>query len=116
MLWNAIRNHIHYRLPGIMDFVLFVAAMTMVAAVLLGLVAVYVEYGMFVFWAGVGIIIICAILNERRRPIYTATGGWPELFGDSQPSLPPPGKPALPAPGPRQLGQAQRRALPGPKK
>jgi hypothetical protein len=32
-----------------------------------------------------------------------------------QPSLPPPGKGALPPPGAAQIGQAQRRALPGPK-
>jgi hypothetical protein len=116
MIWNEIRNHLRERLPAIIDFLLYTAAMAMVAAVLLGLTWLYVEYGMFVFWAGVGIIIICAILNERRRPIYTASGGWPELFGDSQPSLPPPGKRALPAPAAPQIGRSRRPALPGPKK
>jgi hypothetical protein len=116
MLWNVIRNHIHYRLPGIIDFVLFVAAMTMVATVLFGLVWLYVEYGMFLFCVGAGVIIICAILNERRRPVYFGDGGDPFVLGGDKPSLPPPAKQALPPPGPRQIGQAQRRALPGPKK
>jgi hypothetical protein len=123
MLWNAIRNHIHARLPAIIDFLLFAAAMTMVAAVLLGLVALYVEYGMFLFWVGVGFIIICAILSERRRQLYTSSGSPPERFGDSRPSLPPPGKRALPAPSTPRISRSnpaitstQRRALPGSKR
>jgi hypothetical protein len=113
MFWNAIRNHIHYRLPGIIDFLLFAAAMTFVAAVLLGLVALYVEYGMFLFWVGVGAVCLAAILSERRRPVYTGGGGPWEAFGSSGPA---PGKNALPPPGARQIGQVRRRELPGPKK
>jgi hypothetical protein len=116
MFWNTIRNHIHYRLPSIIDFVLFVAALTIITALLLGLVALYVEYGMFVFWLGVGAICLAAILSERRRHLYTSSGGPPERFGDSRPSLPPPGKRALPPPAAPQISQARRPALPGPKK
>jgi hypothetical protein len=103
-MWNEIRNHLRERLPAIINFLLYIAAMAMVAAVLLGLVALYVEYGMAVFWMGVVVICLAAILNERRRPMYTGSEGLPELFGGSHPSLPPPGK------------QARRPALPGPKK
>jgi hypothetical protein len=113
MIWNEIRNHLRDRLPAILDFALYIAAMTMIATVLLGLTWLYVEHGMFVFCVGAGVIIICAILNERRRPLYTDGGGLPEIFGGSQPSLPPAGKGALPAPGARQIGRAQRPALPG---
>jgi hypothetical protein len=115
MLWNAIRNHIHYRLPGIIDFVLFVAAMTMIAAVLLGLVAIYVEYGLAVFGVAVAIFCVISFLAERRSPVYYERG--------SDKLMLPPGKQALPQPGPPQIGRAppaitstQRRALPGPKK
>jgi hypothetical protein len=116
MLWNVIRNHLRERLPTIIDFILFVAAMAMIATVLLGLVWLYVEYGMFLFLMGAGVIIICAILNERRRPVYTGNGGWPEPFGDNQPSLPPPGKRALPPPAAPPIGRSRRPALPGAKK
>jgi hypothetical protein len=111
MIWNEIRNHLRERLPTIIDFILFVAAMAMIATVLLGLVWLYVEYGMFLFWVGVVAVCLAAILNERRRPIYTASGGWPELFGDSQPSLPPPGNQALPPPAAPQIGRSRRLAL-----
>jgi hypothetical protein len=116
MFWNEIRNHLRERLPAIIDFILFVAAMAMIATVLLGLVWLYVDYGMFLFCVGAGVIIICAILNERRRPVYMGSEGWPDVFGDGQPSLPPPGKPALPPPATPQIGRSRRPALPGPKK
>jgi hypothetical protein len=108
MLWNAIRNHIHYRLPGIIDFVLFVAAMTMIAAVLLGLVAVYVTYGIAVFGVAVAILCIIGFLSERRSPVYSG-------HGDDAP-LPPPGNQALPPPAAPQIGRSRRLALPEPKK
>jgi hypothetical protein len=123
MIWNEVRDHIRERLPAIVDFVLFAAAMTMVATVLLGLTWLYIEYGMFVFWAGVGIIVICAILNERRRPVYFGDGGDPFVLGGDKPSLPPPGKRALPAPSTPRISRSnpaitstQRRALPGSKR
>jgi hypothetical protein len=117
MFWNEIRNHLRERLPAIIDFVLYIAAMTMVATVLLGLVWLYVEYGMVLFLMGTGVVIICAILNERRRPIYFGDGSEFSLdLGGNTPKLPPPGQQALPPPGTRQIGQAQRRALPGSKR
>jgi hypothetical protein len=115
MIWNEIRDHLRERLPAIIDLVLYIVFMAMVMAVLLGVVWLYVEYGMFLFLVGVGIIIICGILNERRGTVYTGSEGWPGVFGDGQPSLPPPGKNALPGPGPAQIGRSQRPALPGPK-
>jgi hypothetical protein len=51
MFWNEIRNHIRERLPAIVDFILFGMALTMIALVLLGLLWLYVEYGMALFLA-----------------------------------------------------------------
>jgi hypothetical protein len=113
MLWNEIRYHIHYRLPAIIDFILFGLSMSFIAAVLLGLVAVYIEYGVAVF--GVAIISLCLVglLSGRRTQVYCDNDSAPfVLGGDSKQSLPPPGKQALPGPGPEQIG----RALPRPKK
>jgi hypothetical protein len=115
-IWNDIRDHLRKRLPAIIDFLLYIVFMATVAAVLLGLTWLYVEYGMLLFCMGTGAVIFCAILNERRRPLYMGSGGWPEPFGDNQPSLPPPGKNALPPPAAPQIGRSRRPALPGPKK
>jgi hypothetical protein len=66
---------------------------------------------------GTGVVIICAILNERRRPIYFGDGSEFSLdLGGNTPKLSPPGQQALPPPGTRQIGHTQRRAQPGPKK
>jgi hypothetical protein len=75
MLWNEIRYHIHYRLPAIIDFILFVLSMSFIAAVLLGLVAVYVEYGLAVFGVAVAILCIIGFWSERRSQVYFDHGG-----------------------------------------
>lgn len=49
----------------------FTAYVVICAMVLLGLVALYINYGMLMLWLGVAIICALAFLNERkRRPIY----------------------------------------------
>jgi hypothetical protein len=104
MIWNEIRNHLRERLPAIVDFILYIAAMTMIAAVLLGLSWLYVEYGMALFLVGAGLICLVGLLGERRRPVYFE--GEPLRLGGNTPVLPPPGEQALPARGPRQIGRA----------
>jgi hypothetical protein len=109
MFWNEIRDHIRERLPAIIDFILFGAALTMIAAVLLGLAWLYVEYGTALFWLGVVSVCLAGLLSGRRAPVYFDDGGGPSVLGgDNQPRLPPPGTP--------QIGRSQRPALPGPKK
>jgi hypothetical protein len=103
MIWNEIRTQFLERLPKIIDFVLFGMVMTALAAVLLGLAWLYVQYGMALFVVGVALVFLPGLLSERRRPIHFE-GGPIVLSGD--PALPPPGKRSLPAPGLGQLGRS----------
>jgi hypothetical protein len=98
---------------GYLLYFLFLALTT---AGLLGVVAVYYEFGLAAMYAVVFLAFLLAVKLERRRPMYTGADSLPELFGGSQPSLPPPGGNAPPTTGAPQIGRAQYRALPGPKK
>jgi hypothetical protein len=105
MFWNGIPNHIRERLPAIVDFILFCMALTMIAAVLLGLTWLYVEYGMALLWLAVGLLFVLHLALQRRGAGHYDPGG---SFSGSGP--------VLPAPRSRQIGKSQRPALPGPKK
>jgi hypothetical protein len=64
-MWNDISDHLRARLPAIIDLALYMVFVTLVAGVLLGLSWLYIEHGMVLFLMGIGVIIFCAILNER---------------------------------------------------
>jgi hypothetical protein len=102
-------------IEGMIEYLAYAIFFTIVMTVLLGAVAIYNAFGMGAFYTCVFVIIVLAFRNERRETIYTGDGGLWEAFGDSQPSLPPPGKGALPPPGAAQIGHVQRKALPAPK-
>jgi hypothetical protein len=81
-------------------WVLFTAP---IAAILLGLVAVYNEYGLPAMYGAVALLYLLYLGMQRGSSGYLDDGSmW--LGGDK--ALPPPGKQRLPRPGPPQIGRA----------
>jgi hypothetical protein len=77
---------------------------------LLGLVAIYVYFGMLAFWIAVLIVVLLCLRMEGRRPIYFGDGE-PLRLGGGTPTLPPPGKQALPSPSTPRLPPPGMRAI-----
>jgi hypothetical protein len=88
-------------------WVLFTAP---IAAILLGLVAVYNEYGLPAMYGAVALLYLLYLGMQRRSSSYLDAR---DAFGNGPPRLPPPGKQRLPARGPRPITRSQRPALPG---
>jgi hypothetical protein len=88
-------------------WVLFTAP---IAATLLGLVAVYQQFGVAALWIAVGLLYLLYLAMQRRSSSYLGECSiW--LSGDK--ALPPPGKQRLPARAPTPITRSQRSALPG---
>jgi hypothetical protein len=98
-------------IAGMIDLIILISAGFTIGAALLGLLALYTQFGLVALWLAVGLLYVIYAGLQRRGAAYFDPGG---VFGGSM--LPAPGKQALPVPGPRQIGKSQRPALPGPKK
>jgi hypothetical protein len=96
-----------------LDLILLAAAWATIAAILLGLVAIYNAFGMGALYGGVFLLYLLYLGMRSRGESYLDAG---DVFGGGGPRLPPPGKQRLQAPGPPQIGRSRRPALPGPKK
>jgi hypothetical protein len=91
-------------IAGMIDLILLVAAGFTIGAALLGLAALYTQFGLAALWLAVGAIYLVYLALQRSGAGYFDPGG---AFG---------GGPALPPPAAPQIGRSQRPALPGPKK
>jgi hypothetical protein len=96
-----------------LDIALMIAAYATILMILLGLVWLFNVFGIAAMYGAVGLIILVAMMLERRGYGYLDAGN---VFGPGPRSLPRPGKPQLPRPGPPAITSTPRRALPGPKR
>jgi hypothetical protein len=80
--------------------VFWVSSATFIGGVLLGLIAIYAQFGLVTMWLAVGALYVIHIGLQRRTGYYDPGAG----FSGSGP--------ALPAPGTRHITRSQRR-LPG---
>jgi hypothetical protein len=99
-------------IAGMINLIILISAGFAIGAALLGLAALYTQFGLATLWAAVGLIYLVYLALQRRGAAYLDPGGG---FSGSRPVLPAPGR-KLPAPGPGQVVRSQRPALPGPKK
>jgi threonine/homoserine/homoserine lactone efflux protein len=84
-----------------LDLGLLVAAFTTIAATLLGLVAVYQQFGLAALWIAVGPLYLLYLGMQRRSSGYLDAR---DAFGNGPPRLPPPGKHRAPG---RSVGQGR---------
>jgi hypothetical protein len=85
---------------------------TTAALILLGIAAIWRDFGLAAMFGAVALLYLFYFWQERRRPI-----SFSDDMGDDAPRLPPPGTRRLPRPGPPQIGRSQApRPLPGPRK
>jgi hypothetical protein len=93
------------------DLITLIAAGATIGASLLGLSALYTQFGLTALWLAVGAIYVIYVALQRRGAAYFDPGG---VSGGGGPALPAPGKRVLPAPRPRQITMSRRPTLPGP--
>jgi hypothetical protein len=89
------------------DLILLISAGFTIGAALLGLYALYAQFGMAALWLAVGAIYVIHLALQRRGASYYDPGG---AFGG--PVLPAPSTQRLPAQGQPRIGCTQRQALP----
>jgi hypothetical protein len=92
--------------------VFWVCSATFIGGILLGLVAVYEQFGMAAMWLAVLLLYLLYLWTEHRKPIYFGGGDDMLWLDGRKPTLPPPGKPQLPPSGAPQIGRASSAVAP----